>query len=85
MKFQARDRGGHLFFPNGTNFKDKLPKVMPYHLVKFPIGLSVFELDSGNQNVDGQTDKWMDIGYTILIGRLVTCNPPQNLELRYHK
>ena len=37
------------------------------------IGQSVFELESGNENVDGQTD-----GHINLIGGLVTCNPPKN-------
>ena len=35
---------------------------------------SVFELESGNENVDGQTD----VGHINLIGGLVTCNPPKN-------
>ena len=38
------------------------------------IGQSVFELESGNENVDGQTD----IGHINLIGGLVTRNPPKN-------
>ena len=37
-------------------------------------GPSVFELESGNENVDGQTD----VGHINLIGGLVTCNPPIN-------
>ena len=38
------------------------------------IGQSVFELESRNENVDGQ----MDIGHINLIGGLVTCNLPKN-------
>ena len=37
------------------------------------IGQSVFELESGNENVDRQTD-----GHVNLIGGLVTRNPPKN-------
>ena len=33
-----------------------------------------FELESGNENVDGQTD----VGHINLIGGLVTRNPPKN-------
>ena len=29
---------------------------------------SVFELESGNQNVDGQTDRQTDVGHINLIG-----------------
>ena len=28
----------------------------------------MFELESGNQNVDGQTDGWTDVGHIKLIG-----------------
>ena len=35
-----------------------------------------FELESGNENVDGQTD----VGHINLIGGLVTCNPPKKQE-----
>ena len=38
------------------------------------IGQSIFELESGNENI-GQTG----IGYINLIGGLVTRNPPKNL------
>ena len=34
----------------------------------------MFELESGNKNVDGQTD----VGHINLIGGLVTHNPPKN-------
>ena len=40
------------------------------------IGQSVFELESGNKNVDRQTD----IGHIILIGRLVKHNLPKNKQ-----
>ena len=36
------------------------------------IGQTVFQLESGNENVDGQ----MDVGHINLIGGLVTHNPP---------
>ena len=39
---------------------------------------SVFELESGNKNVDGQTEGQTDVGYVNLTGGLVTCNPPKN-------
>ena len=38
------------------------------------IGQSVFEVESGNENVDGQKD----IGHINVIGGLVPCNPPKN-------
>ena len=41
------------------------------------IGQSVFELESGNENVDGQTDGQTDVGHINLLGRLVTRNPPK--------
>ena len=44
------------------------------------IGHSVFELESGNGNVDGQTD----VGHMNLIGRLVTHNPPKNTDPQVH-
>ena len=40
------------------------------------IGQSVFELESGNENVNEQTDGQMDVGHINLIGGLVTRNPP---------
>ena len=33
---------------------------------------SVFELESRNQNIDGQTNRQTDVGHINLIGRLVT-------------
>ena len=39
----------------------------------FERNLVDFELESGNKNVDGQTD----VGHINLIGGLVTCNPPK--------
>ena len=36
------------------------------------IGQSVFESESGNENVDGQTDGETDVGHINLIGGLVT-------------
>ena len=36
----------------------------------------MFELESGNENVDGQTD----VGQVNLISGLVTCNPPKNVN-----
>ena len=39
------------------------------------IGQRVFELESGNENVDGQ----MDVGHINLIAGLVKRNPPKNL------
>ena len=52
------------------------------------IGQTVFELESGNKNVDGQldgqtdgqTDGQMDIGHINLIGGLVTCNLPKKYQ-----
>ena len=41
------------------------------------IGQSVFELESGNENVDGQTDGQTDVRHVNLIGGLVTRNPPK--------
>ena len=41
------------------------------------IGQSIFELESGNENVDGQTDIQTDVGHINLIGGLVTRNPPK--------
>ena len=41
------------------------------------IGQSIFELESGNENVDGQTDGQTDVGHINLIGGLVTRNPPK--------
>ena len=38
------------------------------------IGQTVFELESGNENVDGQTD----VRHINLIGGLVTRNQPKN-------
>ena len=43
----------------------------------FERNLVDFELESGNKNVDGQTD----VGHINLIGGLVTCNPPKNSQL----
>ena len=37
-----------------------------------------FELESGNENVDGQTDGQTVFGHINLIGGLVTHNPPKN-------
>ena len=57
------------------NFTRNLVMMVIYLPVKFnSIGQSVFELESGNENVDGQTE----VGHINLIGRLVTCNPPKN-------
>ena len=39
---------------------------------------TVFQLDSGNENVDGQTD----VGHINLIGGLVTRNPLKN-KMKY--
>ena len=47
-------------------------------------GQSVFELESGNENVDGQTDGQTDVGHINLIGGLVTRNLP-NKENFIHK
>ena len=44
----------------------------------FERNLVDFELESGNKNVDGQTD----VRHINLIGGLVTCNPPKNSQLR---
>ena len=70
MEFQDGGHGGQVVFPNGANFESNLAKGMRYH--QPPIGGSVFELKSGYQNVDGQTD----VGHINLIGGWVTCNPP---------
>ena len=49
-----------------------------YVSVKFEFdGQSVFELESGNENVDGQTDGQTDVGHINLIGGLVPRNPPK--------
>ena len=42
------------------------------------IGQSVFELESRNEHVDGQTD----VGHINLIGGLVTRNPPNEWAKR---
>ena len=44
------------------------------------IGQSVFELESENENVDGQTDRQTDVGHINLIGVLVTCNPSKTFD-----
>ena len=41
------------------------------------IGQSVFELEFGNENVDGRKDRRTDVGHINLIGGLVTRNPPK--------
>ena len=41
-------------------------------------GQSVSELESGNENVDGQMDRQTDVGHINLIGMLVKRNPPKN-------
>ena len=62
---------------NYTNFKRNLAMTVIYLPVKFElIGQSVFELESGNKNVDEQTDRQRDVGHINLIGGLVTRNPP---------
>ena len=43
------------------------------------IGQSVFELESGQEIVDGQTDGQVDVGHINLLGGLVTRNPPKNI------
>ena len=40
------------------------------------IGQSVFELESGHEHVDGQTD----VGHFNLIGGLITRNPPNEKQ-----
>ena len=40
------------------------------------IGQGIFELESGNENVDRQTD----VGHINLIDGLVTRNPPRNFN-----
>ena len=52
------------------------------------IGKIVFELESGNENVNGQTDirhiNLITMVYhsknLTFLGRLVTCNPPKNVK-----
>ena len=67
-----------LFFQMAPTSKKNLALVLSYYPVKCQsIGRSVFELESRNQNVDGQTD----VGHTNLIGELVTVNPPKTATL----
>ena len=62
---------------NYTNFERNLAMMVIYLPVKLnSIGQTVFELESGNENVDRQTD----VRHINLIGGLVTCNPPKNVE-----
>ena len=49
--------------------------MMVIYLPVNSIGQTVFELESGNKNVDGRQ---MDVGHINLIGGLVTHNPPKN-------
>ena len=51
---------------------------LPVKFVLNLIGQSVFELESGNENVDRQTD----VGHINLIGGLVPRNPPTNKNAR---
>ena len=59
---------------NYTNFKTNLAVIMIYVPVKFEFDWTkLFELESGKENVEGQTD----IGHINLIGGLVTRNQPK--------
>ena len=66
-------------------FQRNLALMVIYVPLKFEFDwTNVFELESGNENVDGQTDRQTDVGHINLIGGLVTRNPPNkgNLSLR---
>ena len=64
---------------NYTNFERNLAMMVIYLPVKLnSIGPAVFELESGNENVNGQTEGQTDVGHINLIGGLVTHNPPKN-------
>ena len=63
---------------NYTNFQRNLAVMVIYVPVKFEFDWTkYFELESGNENFDGQTD----VGHINLIGGLVTRNPPKNLAV----
>ena len=59
MKFQDGAMAAILFFQKAPISKETYPRWCPTIMLSFKsIGRSVFELESGNQNVDEQTDGW---------------------------
>ena len=74
--FKLESGNGQTNRRNYTNFERKLAMMVIYLPVKFEFHwANRFRVESGNKNVDGQTD----VGHINLIGRLVTHNPPKKV------
>ena len=74
MLRDKRTKNGQTNTRNYTNFERNLAMMVIYLLSSLNlIKQNIFELESGNKNVEGQTD----VGHISLIGGLVTCNPPR--------